>query len=246
MKTTNSNKSTNLESKSRQKAAKIAGIMFILAFIVPSLNWALILSKFIVSNDTLSTAKNILANATMFRIGITLELIMSVFLVVLAVTMFYILKNVNKVLATLALSWKLVETSLAVVITLGSLLAILIISNDSNLVGMNSDSLQSFAGFILQKHTILYAIPMIFLGLDMTLFSALFCKSGYIPKWLARFGMISFILILTHSIMYLVAPEKAAFPINQLIFWTPSGIFELVIGTWLLIKGLKIQDPKLT
>jgi len=242
MKTLNSNKLTDsIPDTSLRKTVKIAGFMFLFAFIVPTLNWVLVLSKFIVAGDALATATNINSNGLMFRTGITIELIMSVGLVILAVTLYLILKSINKNLALLALSLKLIEAAIAVVITLVSFIALLVISNDAAyLSAIGKEPLQAFAGFIIQKHTVLYSIPMVFLGLDMILFSYLFCKSKYIPKALARFGVISFALIFIHALMYILAPEFAAMPINQAIFWAPSGIFEIIIGIWLLVKGIKI------
>jgi hypothetical protein len=31
-------------------------------------------------------------------------------------------------------------------------------------------------------------------------------------------------------------------PVNQIIFWAPSGLFEIVIGIWLLAKGVNVQQ----
>jgi hypothetical protein len=86
---------------------------------------------------------------------------------------------------------------------------------------------------------------MVFLGLDMMLFSYLFFRSRYIPRWMAGFGILSFALIFIHAIMFIVAPIYAAKPINQIIFWGPSGLFEIIVGIWLLIKGIKIPEVKL-
>ena len=47
---------------SNSKVARVAGFMFLFAFIVPTLNWAFVLSKFIVAEDIMATAKNIMAN----------------------------------------------------------------------------------------------------------------------------------------------------------------------------------------
>jgi len=62
---------------SQHKAAPVAGLMFLLAFIVPTLNWALGLSKLNVAENALATATNIMANELLFRIGITVELFMA-------------------------------------------------------------------------------------------------------------------------------------------------------------------------
>lgn len=232
-------KTTSLSNTSHYKMVKIAGFMFLFAFIVPTLNWTLLLSKFNVPNDALTTGKNIVANELLFRIGISIELIMSIGLVVLGVALYSILKSVDKNLALLALALKLLEAAIAVVITLGSIIALLAISETHfYLVILNRESLLAFAGFILHMHTSLYALPMLFLGLDMMLFCYLFFKSRYIPPLLAGFGILSFALIFIHAIMYLISPQYAAMPINQIIFWAPSGIFEIIVGLWLLVKGV--------
>ena len=73
-------------------------------------------------------------------------------------------------------------------------------------------------------------------------FSYLFFKSKYIPKILAGFGILSFALIFIHALMYIIAPKYAAMLISQIIFYAPSGLFEIIIGIWLLSKGIKIPS----
>jgi hypothetical protein len=227
---------------SLRRAVKVAGFMFLFAFIVPTLNWAFVLSKFNVVNNALSTANNIMTNEFLFRMGLTIELIMSIGLIVLALALYTILEKVNKNLALLALSLKLVEATIAVVIVLVSIIALQILNGEAYLTMFTSEQLQLPAGLILNSHTALFSIPMIFLGLDMMIFSYLFFRSKYIPKMLAGFGILSFALIFIHALMYVLAPEYAMMPINQIIFWTPSGLFEIIIGIWLLVKGVKFQQ----
>ena len=227
---------------SQRKAARIAGFMFLFAFIVPTLNWAIILSKFNVVNDALATANNIMANEFLFRIGLFTELIMSFGLIVLALALFIVLKTINKSLALFALILKVIEATIAVVIVLISFIALQILIGEAYLTAFTQEQLQIPAGLILNSHTALFSIPMLFLGLDMMVFSYLFFQSKYIPRILAGFGILSFALIFIHASMYIIAPEYAMMQINQIIFWAPSGIFEVVIGIWLLFKGVNVQQ----
>jgi len=227
---------------SQRKAAKIAGFMFLFAFIVPTLNWAFVLSKFNVVNDALATANNIMANEFLFRMGLTIELIMSFGLIVLAVALYKILKTINNSLALFALLLKVVEATIAVVIVLISFIALQILNGEIYLTAFTPEQLQVPAGLILNSHTALFSIPMVFLGLDMMVFSYLFFKSRFIPQILASFGIFSFALIFIHSLMFILTPEYAVMPINQIIFWAPSGLFEIVIGIWLLFKGVRISE----
>ncbi len=236
-------KMTNhIDETSQGKAAKVAGFMFLFSLIVPSLNWAFVLSKFVVPEDAIATAKNIMANQFLFRIGITIELIMSVGLIVLALALYIILKPVNRNLALLALLWKLVEATLVAAIVLVSFIALQVLNGDAYVTVFTPVQLQVPVGLILNTHFATYSIPMVFLGLDMMVFSYLFFKSKYIPRILAGFGILSFALIFIHALMFILAPKYATMPINQVIFWAPSGLFEIMIGIWLLSKGVKVQQ----
>ena len=232
----------NIADTSQHKVVKVAGFMFLFSFIVPTLYWIFVLSKLIVVENVIATANNIMANELLFRIGITIELIMSLGLVVLALALYTILKPVNKNLALLAFSLKLVEATIVAVIVLVSFIALQILNGETYLTAFTPEQLQAFVGLILNAHTTLYSIPMVFLGLDMMIFSYLFFKSKYIPKILAGFGILSFALILIHALMYIIAPKYAAMLISQIIFYVPSGLFEIIIGIWLLSKGIKVPS----
>ena len=227
---------------SQRKAARVAGFMFLFSLIVPLLNWTFVLSKLIDTRDAVATANNIMANELLFRVGITVELIMSVGIVVLALALYTILKPVNKNLALLALFWKLVEAAMVAAIVLISFIALQFSDGGTHSTAFTPEQLRAPVGFVLNVHTVLYSIPMVFLGLDMMVFFYLFFKSRYIPRILAGFGILSFALILIHALMYIVAPECAAMPVSQIVFWAPSGLFEIAVGIWLLSKGLRIPE----
>ena len=227
----------------QEKVVKVAGFMFLFAFIVPTLNWTFVLSKFIVADNVIATAQKIVDNELLFRIGNTIELFMSVGLMVLAIALYILLKPVNRNLALFALLLKLVEATIVAAIVLISFITLHILNGDIYLTAFTGEQLQAPLGFLLTKHTAIYSIPMVFLGLDMMVFSYLLFKSKYVPMILAGFGILSFALIFIHAIMYLLAPEYASMPINQIIFYTPSGLFEIIIGIWLLSKGVKETRP---
>ncbi|MFC1509369.1 DUF4386 domain-containing protein [Candidatus Omnitrophota bacterium] len=238
----NSNKKTaRIVDMSQRKAARVAGFMFLFSLIVPLLNWTFLLSKLIVAENVIATANNIMANELLFRIGITIELIMSVGLIVLGLALYIILEPVNKNIALLALLWKLVEATIAGAIVLVSFITLQMIHGEALLTVFTPEQLQAPVGLILYAHTSIFSIPMIFLGLDMIVFCYLFFKSKFIPRILAGFGILSFTLVFIHALIFILAPEYAAMPMNQIIFWAPSGLFEIIIGIWLLLKGIKVQ-----
>ncbi len=230
---------------SLRKTVRVAGFMYLFAFIVPTLNWIFVLSKFNIDNNALATANKIITNEFLFRVGISIELIMAIGLIVLGFSLYTILKTINNNFALFALLLKLVEASISVVIVLVSFNGLQMLTSQADLPLSTLEQLKVQLGLIINSHTAIFSIPMVFLGIDMIIFSYLFLKSRYIPRILAGFGIIAFALILIHALMYIIAPAYAEMPINQIIFWAPSGIFEIIIGIWLLTKGINIQSQKI-
>ncbi len=227
-----------------QRFAKVAGFMYLFAFIAPTLNWVMILSKFNVNNNALATANKIIADKLLFSIGLTIELTMAIGLIVLGFALFTVLKTINKNLALIALLIKLVEATISVAIVLVTFIGLQMLTNEAGLPVSTLEQLKVQLGLMINSHTAIFSIPMVFLGVDMIIFSYLFLRSRYIPRVLAVFGIISFTLILIHALMYIIAPAYAEMPINQIIFWAPSGLFEIIIGMWLLIKGINIHSKE--
>ena len=229
---------------STHKLARIAGAFFLINLVLPFLNWTLVLSKLAVADNISATVNNIMENEFLFRLGITIELFMSMGLIVLALALYQILKTADKSLAMLALLLKLAEATLIAVTVLIPFIALQVVNNEFHIAGLTSTQLQFPIGLMLNSHKAIMSVPMTFLGLDMMLFCYLFFKSNYIPRIIAGFGILSFALIFIHALMYMLKPELAAMPLNQFIFWTPSGIFEIAIGMWLLLKGINIPDSE--
>ena len=85
-----------IDDTSQCKAARVAGFMFLFSLVVPLLNWTFILSKLVVAENAIATANNIIANEFIFRVGMTIELFMSVSLIVLGLALYILLKPINK------------------------------------------------------------------------------------------------------------------------------------------------------
>lgn len=199
-------------------------------------------SKFIASENAVETAKNILANEFLFRVGIVNELITSVIAILLAWSLYLILKSINKNLALLAFSLKVTEAILIAVIALGNFVALLLLSGHASLTASDSGQIQALVGLFFNARIYLSAIPMVFLGLNFVVFLYLLFKSKYVPGMLSGFGIISYALIFIYALLTILSPNYASILIVQVICWAPSCLFELIIGFWLLIKGINIRQ----
>ncbi|MFC1539172.1 DUF4386 domain-containing protein [Candidatus Latescibacterota bacterium] len=222
----------------QRKAARVAGFMFLFILTDVMLNWVLF-SKFIVPKNVMATATNIINNELLFRVGIANELILAVCAVVLAISLYIMLKMVNRNLALLALFWKLAEGIIMAVIALLNYIVLQILNGKASLTVFEPEHLHALVGFFINMHDTLYSIPMVFLGLNLTLFSYLFYKSKYIPRMIAGLGILSYTLVFIFAFVNILTPS---FP--GMILVVPSIFFELIIGIWLLFKDLK--TPKIS
>ena len=220
-------------------AVKVAGLLFLLNLLIPLLNWSFVLSKFVVTGNVIATAHNIIADDVLFRFGITIELFMSIGLIVLALVLYRILKPVNKNLALLALSWRLAEAILGCVAALSSLIVLLLLNGEIYSAAFATQQLQALVGLFLDVRSAALTLVFVFLSLGTIVFCYLFFKSKYIPRILAAFGIFSFLLMLIGSFVSILLPDYAA--ILQFAF-APAALFEIVIGLWLLIKGVNVEQ----
>ena len=100
-----------------------------------------------------------------------------------------------------------------------------------------AEQLQALVGLFLGVQSAATSILIVFISLGTIVFCYLFFKSKYIPRILAVFGIFSFSLMLYPLVAIL-------FPIPvelQIVFHVPGILFEVIIGLWLLIKGVNVE-----
>lgn len=215
-----------------QRTSRIAGFMFLFILVAILLNSTLF-SKLIVPGDVPTTIQNVADNPFILPLGVANELILSIAGMILAIALYFILKYISRPLATAGLILKIAETILSAVIALLNFLAWKFLTLGPEIEGNSPEDLQQLAGTFLTMHDAVYSIPMIFLGPNLVIFCYLFLTSGAIPKWLAVFGILSYTLVFVYALGSIVFPE-----LPGLILAFPSILFELLIGLWLVFKGI--------
>jgi len=245
----NSNNFANCNfEKSQRKAAKVAGFIFLFIVLGWILNWTFVDSKLTIAGNVTATATNILANEWLFRVGIMNELILSVSGFILAFALYVMLKPIDRNLALLALFLKMAESIVATVNVLAKFIVLQMLNGKAYLTVFKPEHLQDIAGLFFNIRSNGATITMVFLGLGFIVFFYLLYKSKYVPGILAGFGILSYFLILVNSFVTILIPQNGTMMtmVNSIsmIFMTPSILFELIIGLWLLIKGIKLQQMK--
>ncbi len=226
--------------KSLQKAARVAGLAYLLIIVTSILAMVFGSGKLIVEGNDAATFNNFMANELLFRITIAWELSMYASVVILSVALYAILKTVNKNLALFALCCRLIEAIMGCIAVLSSLVVLQLLYGENYSAVFEAEQLIALVGLNLDVQSAARSILIVFFGLGTIVFCYLLFKSKYIPRILAVFGIFSFLLMLIYSFVAILFPNLPA--MIQLVFHLPGLLFEVIIGLWLLIKGVNVEQ----
>lgn len=222
------------ENMNPNKTARIAGLLYIPPWIL-SLLAVVLRQSLIVPGDAATTANNILASESMFHLSIAMDLIVQVVFVWLVLVLYKLLKLVNKNQAVLMVILFLVSVPIAMLNTLNQFAATVLLNNAEILTAFSTDQVHVLALQSLELHGVGIRIAYIFWGLWLFPFGYLVFKSGFLPKILGIYLMISCFGYLIDFATFFLFPD---FGISINLF---TGWAELLVCLWLLIKGVNVE-----
>jgi len=228
---------TNI-ADSQLRAAKIAGIAGILAFVLVVFGNYVLLNPLLVPRNAVDTARNILAHQTQFRFALVCFITYDIGGIVLLTVLYVIFAPVNRGLALAGALFRLVFVMLWLVAPLNSLGALRLLGNSTYLQVLEPERLQALARAQIAASFDDYYVGLPFFGLAATVCAWLWLKSNYIPKGLSIFGVITSAWCVLCAFIYLIFPDFNKI-VNDYIFDSPMALFELIVSFWLLLKGLK-------
>ncbi len=223
-----------ISCNSTLKISRVAGMLFLLSLIGPSLNWLFILSRFISPGS--STSLNILNNEFLFRLNIVNGIFTTTILLALALCLYIIFREVNRNMALAAFSLKMIEAVLTATLTLGHFITLLVLRGEPQNI-----ELQKIVNLFIENYIFFTAIPGIFFGLSMMIYSYLFLESGYVPVPLAFFGIVSYSIVIVYDSLSVLLPNYAVRLPIQITGSAPVCLFQIMIGLGLIFKGIKMN-----
>lgn len=213
--------------------ARIAGFLYLFGNPFAPFFLLILPSRLIVSGDAAETAGNIMASESLFRLGIVDLLYNSILSIFLVIALYQVLKVVNKNMAWLMVIFALVGVPIGMMNELNNLAVLQLLSGEDYLNGFTTEQLQSLAYFFIRLHNQGLKINMIFWGLWLFPLGYLVFKSGFLPRIIG-------VMLVIACIGY-VAQSFAVFLGYNLSIILITGWGELMLGLWLLIKGVNVE-----
>jgi hypothetical protein len=190
-------------------------------------------AQFTVTNDAAATAARILADETLFQLGVTLSLLAVAFHVIGLVLFYQLFKPVNRTVALCSAYTGMIGIALQAVSAIFQMAPLKILHGGNFSSALSPEQLQALAYLTLQLQGLTVNMYLVLFGISIILLGYLVYRSGFIPRLLGLLEMLA-------GAAYLVLlwpPLARAWHPYYLIF----GVGELVLGTWLLVKGVDAE-----
>jgi hypothetical protein len=226
---------------SLKKTARIAGIL-ILTITPFALFSFMYVGNLVVPGDAATTANNIMASEGLFRLGLVSDSIVFLLEIVIVVMLYVLLKPVSKTLSMIAAFSRLAMTAIQGINLLNHFTALLLLSGADYLTIFEAGQLNALVLLFLNAHGYVVHIWGLFFCLHLFFLGYLVYKSGYIPKILG-------IVLIVASVFYLIQSwGNILLPKGEEIFSMIGflSIIELAFPIWLVIKGVRDQQPAKT
>ena len=222
--------------------ARVAGVMYLLIIATGAFGELFVRGTVFVSGDPSSTANNIAASESLWRIGIVGDIVQHVFDIPVMLALYLILKPVNKNLALLTVLFNLIQTAVLVANSFNLVMPLFLVGNAEYLKAFEPNQLHVWTQLFVRLHSYGFGVGLVFFGLTCLVFGYLIFKSGYLPRILGILIMIAGLCYLTNSFALLLAPTVAAVIVPAILL--PPLVGELSLALWLVIKGIRVEAWK--
>ncbi len=237
-----------------QRAARIAGAVYLIVNATAIFSDFFLRSRLIVSGDGAHTASNITAHAQLFRLSIVSDLLTIGGDVILAWALYELLAPVHRSLARLAAMFRIAEVSVYGAITVCYFVVLWVLSGAASLQGFEPRQVQALTRILLNARTSGFWIAILFLSLGSTISFYLLLSSRYVPKVIAVQGIMASALAVLSILANFLVPAWGAAMVAAVqalpmvakvllaLIFVPIFSFEFTLGLWLLVKGVRVPE----
>ena len=218
----------------RTTNARIAGFTF-LFYIVVGIASMLLFSQATSGEVATEKLASIAQHVPQVRLTIVLGLLQAVCAIVLAVTLYAITRDQDSDLAMLALIFRVGEGLLGAISTRATL-ELLWLGTSAGPKALDAATRQALGTYLLNGPD--WNMSAILFAMGSTLFSYLLLRGRTVPVPLAWIGVVASLLLVVGLPLQLAGVLSG--PVTSYV-WIPMVAFEVPLGFWLLIKGVRTQ-----
>ncbi len=222
---------------SDKKTAKIAGVLYLLNGIFSGFAFAYVIGKVYVAGNAAATAANVVAHSGLVRIGVAADLFQATIWVFLAMTLYLLLKHVNKSAASTMVVLVAVGAAIVCLNDVFQFESLRIATDNAYARAFGNAGSNALVLLLLDIHHYGFLIAQIFFGLWLVPLGYLAYKSGMFPKALGVALIAGGACYLVGMLAVFLIPDLGE-KINTFIT-IPSAIAEIWMLGYLLVIGVR-------
>jgi hypothetical protein len=218
-----------------KNTARLAGLLYLIIVLASVYGHMYVPSVIFVRGNAIATANNIVANEFLFRSCIVVGLIETTAFLLLALTLYKLLKGTNGNQAKVMAALMGVQIPLALVFTVIKFMALMLVKNDfAGLVP--SGEVPAVAVMLLNTMRYGNTVLAMFAALWLLPLGLLVFRSRIIPQALGVLLIIAGAGSVIYGLIAVLLPQYGQSMLPAFIFF---AFGEIPIMLWLLIKGVK-------
>ncbi len=225
---------------SNKKTARIAGVLYLLVGIFGGFAEGFVEPKMYVVGNAAATAANVIANPLLVRIGVVADLLDQTFFVFLALTLYILLKHVNKNMARVMLILVCLAAGIGCLNAVFEFEGLRVATNSGYAAAFGIEGSHALIYLLLETQHYGILIAQIFFGLWLVPLGYLAYKSEMFPKWLGEILIVGGICYLIDVLAAFIVPHFGQ-KIHSFVV-IPSAIAEISMVLYLLIVGVRPRD----
>jgi hypothetical protein len=226
---------------SPKRLARIAGVLYLLNGIIAGFAEGFVEPKMYAAGNAATTAGNVIANAGLVRLGVVADLIQATVWVFLGMTLYLLLKHVNKSVASAMVILVAIGASIVYLNTVFEFEGLRVATGAVNLAAFGTAGSNALVLLLLDAQHYGVFIAQIFYGLWLVPLGYLAYKSGLFPKALGILLIVGGACYLVDLLAQFLVPDFGV-KIHAFVV-IPSAIAEISMVVYLLVIGVRTQKP---
>ncbi|MFN7941072.1 MAG: DUF4386 domain-containing protein [Thermoanaerobaculia bacterium] len=223
-----------------KKTAHVAGLLYLLVVIAGPIVLIYVPGKIYVAGDAAATVGNILAHESLYRFNIFLGLVSELLFLAVVLTLYQLLKGVQREVAAVMVLLILLDVPLALLGSANEVATLAFARGADFLSVFDQPQRDALATLLIQIDREGVLVSEMFWGLWLLPLAWLIYRSGFLPRFLAVWLALNGLAYVAISSTGILLPQYLH-RVSQLA--TPLLFGEMALMLWLLIVGARVPRP---
>ena len=183
--------------------------------------------------------EGVFLNEIQFRLGIGLEALMFVATLIASYAFYQVFSYRYKAAAQIALCFRLCEVILGGMVVILSMAMLRVTVHSSYITAFGDAQIPTIVRILNSVRMPAYEYSWIFMGIAGVITFQLFYRTRYIPRFWGVWGMFTYASLIFYPLVKILIPNTP-----KQIMWVmyPGALFELGVGIWLLVFGIRMPE----